>query len=65
MYWVVRESMRKSMNKRAMKFNSREELVESAKKIGKAKFKFDYSDILRRSKLLNEKKQQRILGEWF
>ena len=63
--WVVRESVRKSMNKRAMKFNSREELVESAKKIGKAKFKFDYSDILRRSKLLNEKKEQRILGEWF
>jgi hypothetical protein len=63
--WVVRESVKKSLDKKAIKFNSREELIESAKKIGKIKFKFDYENILRRSKLLNEKKEQRILGEWF
>jgi len=62
--WVVRESVRKAL-KRCKKFRSREELIEGAKKIGKIKFNFDFNDIVSRSKLLKEKKEQRHLGGWF
>ena len=62
--WVVRESVRKAL-KRKMKFDSREELVENAKKIGKIKYGFDNSDILRRSRLLEQIKFQTNLRKWF
>ena len=62
--WVVRESVRKALKKK-MKFESREELIMAAKKISKIKYKFDNSDIIKRSKLLNQIKTQRNLGEWF
>jgi len=61
--WVVRESVKKAL-KNKMKFASREELVESVKKIGKIKYKFDFSDILDRSKLLKEKKEQKSLFDF-
>ncbi len=63
--WVVRESVRKALKKTGMKFKSREELVKSAKKIGKLKFNFDYDFVLQKSRILKEKKEQRHLGEWF
>ena len=63
--WVVRESVRKAMNKKNLKFPSRNELIESAKKIGKIKFKFDPVGILKRSKLLNDIKTQKNLKDWF
>lgn len=63
--WVVRESVRKAMNTRGMKFESRDELVESAKKIGKVKYKFDYEQIFQRSKLLKQIKTQSNLVDWF
>jgi hypothetical protein len=47
-----------------MKFSSREELVESVKKIGKIKYNFDFSEILNKSKLLREKKEQKSLNEF-
>lgn len=62
--WVVRESVRKAL-KRKMKFDSRGELIASAKKISQAKYKFDNSGIISRSKLLKGIKEQRNLGEWF
>lgn len=61
--WVVRESVKKAMKHR-MRFASREELLESVKKIGKIKYDFDFSDILDRSKLLKEKKEQKNLNEF-
>jgi hypothetical protein len=61
--WVVRESVKKAL-KNKMKFASREELVESVKKIGKIKYKFDFADILDRSKLLKEKKEQKSLFDF-
>ena len=63
--WVVRESVRKALKRGVMKFESHKNLIEGAKKIGNAKFNFDYSEIINRSKLLKERKEQRILGEWF
>lgn len=62
--WVVRESVRKAL-KRKMKFASRAELIESAKKISRAKYKFDNAKIIARSKLLKGLKTQRNLKEWF
>lgn len=62
--WVVRESVRKAL-KNKMKFDSRKELLESAKKISQAKYNFDNSDILRRSQLLKTIKTQKRLVEWF
>jgi hypothetical protein len=63
--WVVRESVRKALKHRAMKFKSKSELIESAKKIGKIKFKFDYDSIFQRSRLLKQIKSQKNLQEWF
>jgi len=62
--WIVRESVRKSLNKNKIKFDSLNELIESVKKIGKIKFNFDSQDILKRSKLLKQIKTQRSLGEF-
>jgi len=63
--WVCRESIRKALNRGRMKFDSREELVDGVKKIGKIKYDFDAESIFGRSKLLKERKEQKILGEWF
>lgn len=63
--WVVRESVKKAIANRAMKFKSKEELIASAKKIGKIKFKFDYDSIFQRSRLLKQIKTQKYLQEWF
>ena len=63
--WVVRESVKKALKNRAIKFRSKEELINSAKKIGKIKFKFDYDSIFQRSRLLKQIKTQKNLREWF
>ncbi len=61
--WVVRESVRKALKKR-MKFASRGELIESAKKISLARYKFDNSGIIAQSKLLKGLKEQKNLRDW-
>jgi hypothetical protein len=61
--WVVRESVRKALKKR-MKFDSFDEIINGIKSIGKLKFNFDCSQILKRSKLLKQIKTQRSLREW-
>jgi hypothetical protein len=62
--WVVRESVRKAL-KNKMIFDSREELIESVKKISKIKYNFDCENILKQSKLLKQIKTQKNLGEFF
>lgn len=61
--WVVRESVRKSLQNKK-RFYSREELLESVRKIGKIKYNFDFSEILNKSKLLKERKEQKNLNEF-
>jgi len=63
--WVVRESVRKALSSKTMKFDSRKDLSDSAKKIGKIKFNFDYETIFKRSKLLKQLSTQKRLQEWF
>ncbi|MEK6906682.1 MAG: hypothetical protein AABW81_03605 [Nanoarchaeota archaeon] len=52
--WVVRESVRKAISNKKLKFKSIDELLTSVKKISKIKFEFDPEDILGKSKLLNK-----------
>ncbi len=62
--WVVRESVRRALEK-PMKFSTREELLDSAKKIAKIKFDFDAEFIFNKSKLLKRLKSEKNLREWF
>ena len=62
--WIVRESVRKAL-KRKMEFLSREDMIEGVKKIGKIKYNFDCSQILKKSKILNEVLTQKRLVNWF
>ena len=62
--WVVRESVRKALNKK-MKFTEEKEMMESARKIGNIKYKFDIFNITKRSILLKEKKEQKSLKDFF
>jgi len=63
--WVVRETVKKAMAREGMKFDSKEELIESCKKIGKIKYNYDCSQLLNKSKLLCQINSQKNLGEWF
>ncbi len=63
--WVVRESVRKALNNRIMKFSSREEMLDSLKKITKIKYDFDSDLIIKQSKLLKQVNTQTHLGKWF
>ncbi|MBI5803300.1 hypothetical protein HY448_01285 [Candidatus Pacearchaeota archaeon] len=62
--WVVRESVRKALE-RKIEFNSREELILATKKISISKFGFDSSSILKKSRILNEVLAQTKLSNWF
>ncbi len=62
--WIVRESVRKALKKK-MEFTREEELINSAKQISKIKYNFNATQILQRSKLLNQINTQKNLGEWF
>ena len=63
--WVVRESVRKALNNKKLEFNSREELIESSRKVGMIKFGYDNSKVLKKSKLLENFNTQTRLGDWF
>ena len=62
--WVVRESVKKALSKK-IKFSSRKELLDSAKRIFKMKYQFDVADILKTSRLLREINFQKNLTEYF
>lgn len=62
--WVVRESVKKAMTNKKLDFTKIDEMIESSKKIGMIKFGFDNSDILKRSRLLEQIRTQRSLGDW-
>ena len=62
--WVVRESVKKALQNK-MQFASKEEFFESVKKISKIKYNFDLNEILNKSKLLKQAKEQKNLREFF
>ncbi len=58
--WVCREACRKTLDKKSLSFRSREELIESAKKIGMIKFGFDSSKVFKKSKLIASLNQKHL-----
>ena len=60
----IPDEVKKSI-KRRMEFLSREDIIEGVKKIGKIKFNFDCSQILKKSRILNEVLTQKRLVNWF
>lgn len=59
--WTCRESVRKALNSRKpLYFESREELVESTKKISMIKFGYDPSKIFKKSILLTSLNQKQL-----
>ncbi|NCN86536.1 hypothetical protein GW932_01780 [archaeon] len=63
--WVVRESVRKAINKGSLKFSDKEEFLDSVKKIAKIKYDFDINLIYEKSWFLNYAEKQKSLGKWF
>lgn len=63
--WVVRETVRKALENKKMIFDSRGELINGAKEIGKIKYNYDSNEIIKNSKLLKNLNEQRNLKEWF
>ena len=62
--WVVRESVKKALNKK-IKFSSKKELLDSAKGISKRQYQFDVDDVLKMSKLIKNITLQKNLIEYF
>ena len=62
--WVCRESTRKALATKPLKFQDRRELIESTKKVGMIKFGFDPSKIFKKSKLI-ALLNQKYLTEFF
>ncbi|MAG79262.1 hypothetical protein CMI40_02700 [Candidatus Pacearchaeota archaeon] len=62
--WVVRESVRKALRHTKLEFDNMDELIKSSRKIGMIKFGFDNSRIIKKSKLLENIKNQTTLKEW-
>lgn len=62
--WVVRESVKKAMNKVGIKFGDRAEFLEGAKKIGKIKYDFDLDVIYEKSWMLKEHLVQKRLKDF-
>ncbi len=62
--WVVRESVKKALNKK-IKFSSKKELLDSAKGISKRKYNYDVENVLKQSRLLKNINLQKNLAEYF
>jgi DNA repair protein NreA len=62
--WVCREATRKSLNERPLQFSTEELMIKYAKELIKRKFGFDLGLLLKESKLLKNKKEQRRLFEF-
>lgn len=62
--WVCREATRKSLVEKPLSFSSQELMLQYARELIKMRFGFEIDVLLKESKLLKEKKEQRRLGEF-
>jgi DNA repair protein NreA len=62
--WVCREATRKSFSEKPLNFSSKELMLSYAKQLIQRKFGFDLNLLLKESKLLKDKKNQRKLNEF-
>ena len=63
--WVCREASRKSLAEKPLTFSSQELMLQYAQALIQKKFGFDITILLKESKLLKEKKEQKRLGEFW
>lgn len=63
--WVVRETMRKTLENNPFIFDDKEKMFEEARKIIYEKFRFDINSILKRSKIIEKVKTQVKLTDFF
>jgi DNA repair protein NreA len=63
--WVVRESVRKSLNNEHFEFDDMKKFVETSKILGNKKFNFNYSQIIDKSKVIKQITTQKNLSQWF
>ncbi len=62
--WVCREATRKSFSEKPIQFASQELMLQYAHEFIKRKFGFDIGVLLRESKLLKQKKEQKTLAQF-
>ncbi len=62
--WVCREAARKSLQRKPLSFTSQELMLRYARELIKMKFGFELDLLLKESRLLQEKKEQKRLGEF-
>ena len=62
--WVVREAIKKTMENKKFEFADMKELIESARKISMIKFGYDPDKLIKKSKILENIKNQTTLGKW-
>ncbi len=58
--WVCRESTRKALENKKLEFDSKEEVIESSKKISMIKFGYNPEKILKKSKLVSALNQTNL-----
>ena len=63
--WVVRESVRKALNNKPLEFSSKELMLNYAKLMVQKKFGYDIDNILNKSIILKDIKQQNKLSKFF
>ncbi|NQV09158.1 hypothetical protein HQ529_04875 [Candidatus Woesearchaeota archaeon] len=63
--WVVREATRKAMKSTPIFFSDKELMLKYAKVLVKRKFNYDIDNLLRKSILLKQIKEQRKINEFF
>jgi hypothetical protein len=63
--WVVRSASQKTMTTNPLEFSSKEELLSALQKKVKERFNLDVTQIIGKSKLLSQMKEQRKLTSFF
>jgi hypothetical protein len=62
--WVVREAIKKTLNNLCFTFESKEDMLKKGKEIILNKLGYDISEILQKSKVINNIKEQKKLIEF-
>lgn len=62
--WVVRESVRKTLQNRPLEFGSEDLMFQYAKKLAYKRFNYDISGLLAKSRIIDARKRQRSLRDF-
>ncbi|RLG14612.1 MAG: hypothetical protein DRN66_01645 [Candidatus Nanohalarchaeota archaeon] len=62
--WVCRETARRALKGKPLCFDSKEQMLDYAKKVAKIKFGYDVDEFIKKSRLLKEIRAQSRLNKW-